>query len=350
MPPTHTHPAADPAAIEATRILLSQIGITPSDLLATIPECPTFAHTIPQLRSTLTPGTLRTYHVHLDRLENTWPNQRLDEVTVADLDQQARDVQASSRINRSSRDGSSAREHFVNATRSLYRYAENNNWIQPHRNPARQLTIPTRQLSHRRAIPSARLAEICQIAAITGNDHELDSLILRLHIETACRREGALRLRPDDLDTDLCLVLLREKGGRDRWQPISPTLMWHLTDHAEHRGSPPGGQLLRYRRGTPITTRRYDHLWTRLGTHLPWVATQQITTHWLRHTTLTWVERTFGYATARAYAGHHTRRHGTTATYVKADPFEIATALSALTQEPHPLLLTDNHNGPDFRR
>ena len=26
--------------------------------------------------------------------------------------------------------------------------------------------------------------------------------------------------------------------------------------------------------------------------------------HWIRHTTLTWVERNFGYAVARAYAGH----------------------------------------------
>jgi len=40
------------------------------------------------------------------------------------------------------------------------------------------------------------------------------------------------------------------------------------------------------------------------GKHLPWVATQQVTAHWLRHTTLTWVERNFGSATARAYAGH----------------------------------------------
>ncbi len=30
--------------------------------------------------------------------------------------------------------------------------------------------------------------------------------------------------------------------------------------------------------------------WTRLGRHLHWVATQQISTHWIRHTTLTWVE------------------------------------------------------------
>ncbi len=56
------------------------------------------------------------------------------------------------------------------------------------------------------------------------------------------------------------------------------------------------GQLLRYRNGQPITYRRYDHLWVRIGEHLPWVYVQQISTHWLRHTTLTWVERNFGYA------------------------------------------------------
>jgi integrase/recombinase XerC len=26
--------------------------------------------------------------------------------------------------------------------------------------------------------------------------------------------------------------------------------------------------------------------------------------HWIRHTTLTWVERRFGHAVAQAYAGH----------------------------------------------
>ena len=43
------------------------------------------------------------------------------------------------------------------------------------------------------------------------------------------------------------------------------------------------GQLLRYADGRPVTSRRYDHLWTRIGRHLPWVRTQQISTHWIRH-------------------------------------------------------------------
>jgi hypothetical protein len=74
-----------------------------------------------------------------------------------------------------------------------------------------------------------------------------------------------------------------------RWQPVSLTLMIHLQHHARERHAPLGGQLLRYCDGRPITYRRYDHLWERIGTHLPWVATQQISPHWLRHTTLTWV-------------------------------------------------------------
>jgi hypothetical protein len=53
---------------------------------------------------------------------------------------------------------------------------------------------------------------------------------------------------------------------------------------------------------------RYDHLWTCIGRHLPWVATQQISTHWLRHTTLTWVERNFGYATTLSTPNQPTLR------------------------------------------
>jgi integrase/recombinase XerC len=113
--------------------------------------------------------------------------------------------------------------------------------------------------------------------------------------------------------------------------------MAYLQQHAEQRG-PRHGQLLRYVNGRAITARRYDHLWVRIGHNLPWVATQQISTHWLRHTTLTWVERNFGYAIARAYAGHTDAGNaGTTATYVRASLAEIANVLAALTAEPHPL-------------
>jgi integrase len=129
----------------------------------------------------------------------------------------------------------------------------------------------------------------------------------------------------------------REKR-RHRWQPASPTLITALQDHHARRGdSDLAAQLLRYRDGTPITTRRYDHLWHRLGQHLPWVAAQHISTHWLRHTTLTWIERHYGYAIAHAYAGHHDRTDSATPTYLHADIHDLATTWAGLTGESHPM-------------
>ncbi|MFR9728097.1 hypothetical protein ACL03H_02640 [Saccharopolyspora sp. MS10] len=108
------------------------------------------------------------------------------------------------------------------------------------------------------------------MASTTGNDPLLDALLIRLRTETACRRGGALALTARDLDPQQCLVLLKEKGDTARWQPVSPTLMRGLQEHAEHRSAAAsGGPLLRYRNDDPITTRRYDHLWTRIGRHLP---------------------------------------------------------------------------------
>ncbi|MGW5577158.1 tyrosine-type recombinase/integrase [Micromonospora chokoriensis] len=136
----------------------------------------------------------------------------------------------------------------------------------------------------------------------SGNDAILDALLLRLHTETAGRRGGALALRLVDLDTTNGLVRLAEKGPTVRWQPITLELAGHLREHAHARGAVlPTDPLLRARNGQPITSRRYDHLWQRLGERLPWVAVHGISTHWLRHTTLTWVERHFGYGIARAY-------------------------------------------------
>jgi integrase/recombinase XerC len=119
--------------------------------------------------------------------------------------------------------------------------------------------------------------------------------------------------------------------------------MTHLLAHAESRGGLESGErLLRYMTGNPITSRRYDYLWDRLGKHLPWVKTQQVSAHWIRHTILTWVERRFGFAVAPAYAGHQNasqgaRAMGATGTYVRAGLPEVATALSVLTGERHPL-------------
>ncbi len=72
--------------------------------------------------------------------------------------------------------------------------------------------------------------------------------------------------------------------------------------------------------------------------------------HWIRHTTLTWVERHFGFATAQAYAGHedHGRGGKAMATYVRAGLPEVATALAGLTGEDHPLAISRPSRGVPF--
>jgi integrase/recombinase XerC len=275
------------------------------------------------------------------RVLDHWAQRRLDEPRPSDIQQLVEQVKGQRVVRRNGRGGRSAAEHLIAALRCLYNHAVADGYLSEADNPARRVTKPRRLPATRQAVPDTRLAEINQIAATTGNDPALDTLLLRLHTETACRRGGALGLRPVDLDPEQCLIRLREKGETVRWQPISPTLMAYLQLHARERHAPKDGQLLRYLSGRPITHRRYDRLWERIGAHLPWVATQQVSTHWLRHTTLTWVERNFGFAVARAYAGRTTTdSDGTTTTYVRATLHEVAVALAALTCEaasPRPL-------------
>ncbi|MFD4636867.1 hypothetical protein ACFWN2_06100 [Lentzea sp. NPDC058436] len=111
--------------------------------------------------------------------------------------------------------------------------------------------------------------------------------------------------------------------------------MWHLLQHVEHRGSPMNGRLLRNAKRAQITYHSYDYLWNRLGENLTWAGKQGVSTHWLRDTTLTWVERHYGYAVARAFAGHNDSNSdaGSTMTYIRATLGEVATALAALTGE-----------------
>ncbi len=337
-----TAAAPEQAAVEAALVVLERMGLSVADLPAAPQprrEMPTFAEYVPVVAASVTAGTLKAYGSYWSKVTALWGGRRLDEPAPSEIRRLMARVKAEALVRRNGRGGRSAQENLVAALRCLYQRAVDDGLIAAADNPARKVAKPRRQPSTRRAIPDTRLAEVNQIAATTGNDPELDTLILRLHTETACRRGGALALRPCDLDAEQCLVLLREKGETVRWQPVSPTLMGRLVQHGQDRHAPGDGPLLRYASGKPITRRRYDHLWARIGEHLPWARTQQVSTHWLRHTTLTWVERNFGYATARAYAGHNETGGdtGATATYVRADTTEVAAALAALTGEPHPL-------------
>jgi integrase len=331
------------AELDAARLLLARLGITPEQLMEASADdaaIPTFAQYIPQVAAATSPGTLRVYQSYWNRIELAWGDRRLNEPTATEIQEFAERARQHAVVRGNARGGHHAAEHIISALRCLYRHAVADGHLPERGNTAIRVAKPRRQTSNRQALLDSQLAQINQIAATTGNDRDLDTLIIRLHVETACRRGGALALRRVDLDADQCLIRLREKGRTERWQPVSPTLMRHLIAHHQQRGhGDDTGPLLRYTSGKPISRRRYDTLWVRIGEYLPWVAAHHVSAHWLRHTTLTWVERHFGYGVARAYAGHNDRTDlGVTATYIRASLYEVAEALAALTGEPHPLV------------
>ncbi|WNV84754.1 site-specific integrase [Umezawaea sp. Da 62-37] len=329
--------ADDPAKIELLRELIRQLGIDPSSLLPA-QSAPTVSTYLPKVLAAASPSQLRRYGVHWTRAVEAFGGRRVDQVTPSDVLALRRLATRRAQVRSNTRKGRYAGECAVRAMRMFFRLATADGLLRPGVDPAAKIEFERRLPTVRRALTPKEMMAINHVVVTTGRDVALDSLLLRLHTETACRRAGALGLRLADLDSESCAVRLREKFGTERWQPISPTLVALLRDHAESRGvRHRDDALLRHSNGTALTGRRYDLLWKRVQTNLAWAGKLGVTAHWLRHTTLTWVERHFGYAVARAYAGHTDTKGGSTLTYIKGMPQEVARALSAYTCERHPM-------------
>ena len=193
------------AAVEAALVLLERMGLSPADLTAVRQprtQVPTFAEYVPVVSAAVSAGTRRAYGSYWNRVIEHWGGRRLDEPTPSEIRHLMAYVKTHVVARRNARGGRSAEEHLVAALRCLYRRAVDDGLITEADDPARKVNKPRRLPTRRRALPDTRLAEINEIAAQTGDDPELDTLILRLHTETACRRGGALALRPQDLDPD----------------------------------------------------------------------------------------------------------------------------------------------------
>src|SRR5260370_21337141 len=250
--------ASRQAVVEAALVLLERMGLTPADLAA-VPQhrnpVPIFAEYVPVVSAAVSAGTRRAYGSYWNRVVEHWGDRRLDEPSPSEIRQLMTYIKTHVVRRRNAGGGRSAEEHLVAALRCLYQRAVDDGLIAEADNPAHKVAKPRRLPTTRRALPDNRLAQINGVAATTGDDPELDTLILRLHTETACRRGGALALRPRDLDPDPRLVLLREKGQTVRWQPVSPTLMARLVEHGRERHAPADGHVRRFADGLPATSR-----------------------------------------------------------------------------------------------
>ena len=203
-------------------------------------------------------------------------------------------------------------------------------------NPAAALMKPRRVRSRRRALDDHELAELIDAVRTTSRDPDLDLLVLRFHLESGARREGALNLRRRDLDLKRATVWLSEKGDSEREQQVSPSLVALLARHVDVRASADSEEpVFRTSCGRPMSARRSSTIFDRARVCLDWAERTPVSAHVLRHTAITAVGRLAGYPVAQGFAGHAPL--SVTGRYLHASLAEVAAAVATLTGEAHPL-------------
>jgi integrase len=185
--------------------------------------------------------------------------------------------------------GWASRQTCIAARRALYARAVDAGHLAM--NPAAALRKPLRATSRRRALADAIRA--------SSTDPDLDLLLLRFHLETGARRQGALNLRLRDIDTNRATVWLREENDSEREQPASPSVVAVLLAHsAERGGHDVDDTVFRNRHGEPVSGRRYDRLFARARGCLGWDDRTPVSAHVLRHTAITRIGRIAGHVGA----------------------------------------------------
>lgn len=232
-------------SIDPTEIITKMaesLGLSPADLAAVAESLtagstiPTVADFAPVATAACPAKSLPTYKVHFRRLVTALGDQRLDQITEADLNT-LRDAiierAANKKVAKAMKSGRPLRayetdahgygagENFVRATRFFFKEAKRKRLIRD--NPAAEVKVPKRRPAPERPLLADELEEVAVIWCTTGNDPELDSLLFEFHRKTAARREGGLNLRLGALDRRRGAVNLTEKFGNTRETPSTST-------------------------------------------------------------------------------------------------------------------------------
>ena len=234
------------------------------------------------------------------------------------------------------RDGAQTYNHSLCAFSVVLTYAVEKGYIKQ---------TPLRKVKRRELMPSNRrgltVEQIMDTALNGGNDPVLDYLLLWTMLETASRVGGLLRLRVGDVDVKNQYIVFHEKGSKNHKHPITRALASALLQLAAERGSTkPSDPIFRYHpdaagKGRPMKAKRFETLWNRIQRELDWVREEEVTSHWYRHTSTTFVSRVAP-RVAATWAGH--TPSDVTSRYTSVTPEELVKAHEDLFGQPHPTL------------
>lgn len=349
------------ALIDALRIQMAVAGVTPEELAGGAPasRLPTVKDAVANIkqRNRYSDNTVRTYTTGWDLFVAAHGDVALDRLTFEDIERVADRAQTAAaerweRRNAARReadrrtydhDGQGAFESCVRAIRALYTREYKKAGLPVEQSPAHQVDIPSRRPNARRALTRPELALAFEVAASGGDDPVLDTLILRSGYETGARQEGLINLRLMDLNRSRQTVMLDEKFGKRREQPVTAELLDALEGLARDRGALVGeDHVLRYkprggRSGGRLTSRRFDTLVERVRDGDPTLAELHFVYHLMRYTIGRRIERVAGKAVARRSLGHAPKGGDVTDTYTRTLDGETAAAWSMVMGQPHPL-------------
>ncbi len=202
--------SAELRRVKLTKTMVEAMGVHPLALAANL-EVPTVKEYLPEVIAAATPAMKRSYMSYWKRAETFFGELRLHEIRATKIEAFRQDVIANSKRRKGHCHGRYAGSQALSAMRKLYRLAVADGLVGEADDPAKKVRIARRLHSTRRALTPAEVADINQAMLLTSRDHELDGLILRLHLESACRRGGALALCLCDVDERDSRVLLRGK-------------------------------------------------------------------------------------------------------------------------------------------
>ena len=246
--------------------------------------------------------------------------------------------------------GDGARYNAIGAWRRLFEVGIRDRHLAAGMNPASKLKKPKRKKGGARmALEDKLYQDMFALLSSTGDDPELDELILRFLDITGARQEGVLNLRLQDIDRSECTVLLREKFETDVDQPVPDWFIEELLEFAHRRGAVNRGDgLPQAGRAGALQADREASLQLRLLRQLQssftWADDMQVTAHTLRHHATTKVQRHAGSAVSPAFA--RPALVVTNDIYTEASQREVAQAVIDLHGGDHPWL----HRQPRPRR
>jgi integrase/recombinase XerC len=199
------------------RVLLAEaaaLGVTIEDLVAESSVSPKSLSRAPTVRQygeivspTFSKGTAGTYWWYWRLAIDQLGERTMDSIGVDDCESIVTAAEKRARHNRLGSDGRSARENCIGALHAPFSRAE------------RAVAAPPTQStsgSRRR-----RAARSCRCGAHHQSGSRFNLLLIRFHLESGARREGALNLRMRDLDQRRSSVWLRVMPASP-WRRRSP--------------------------------------------------------------------------------------------------------------------------------